>query len=406
MIKNSYDNKHLTLIARKTIQDMLNDNKKLVEIAKAINKDPRTISKEIYRNRDFIDQANRRRFLTGSSLTIQKPCERIIRFPLVCNGCRKNCTRDHYKYIAESAQRKYTLLLSSAREGIDISPDELPIIDKVVSTGVKNGQSPYAIKENNPDIVKCSVKTLYTYVSNGVFSISDINLRNKVKLKKRKSKYNYDKKNADFECLNGRRIENYFKFVLEHPGINTVQLDTVEGSINSEKCFLTLHFINYHFMLVFLLESKKTEHVISVFNQIEEKVGIENFKKLFPCILTDRGIEFVNAYGIEFSNETGEQRTKVFYCDAYVSNQKAQIESNHRKVRYIVPKGTYMDNLTNDNAKAITSNIASYPVKELSGNTPYEMMFLIYGQDLLTQLEVKKVDRTNVNLTPSLLCQK
>ena len=40
MIKNSYDKKHLTLIARKTIQDMLNDNKKLVEIAKAINKDP------------------------------------------------------------------------------------------------------------------------------------------------------------------------------------------------------------------------------------------------------------------------------------------------------------------------------------------------------------------------------
>ena len=121
--------------------------------------------------------------------------------------------------------------------------------------------------------------------------------------------------------------------------------------------------------------------------------------------MTDRGAEFFDPLGIEFSHRTGEQRTKVFYCDAYVSNQKAQIESNHRLLRYIAPKGTNFDPLDDLDCKKIYENIASYPRRELGGLTPFDMMAATYPE-VIQKLKIKKVDRRAINLTPSLLASK
>ena len=178
---------------------------------------------------------------------------------------------------------------------------------------------------------------------------------------------------------------------------------TVEGTKDSHKCFLTIHFVNYHFMLIFLLESKTSSEVVRVFNWIQKQVGIKTFKELFPVILTDRGSEFIDPIGIEFDVETSEQRTHLFYCDAYVSSQKGAIESNHRKLRYIVPKGTNTDCFEEKHAILMTNHIASYPIRDLSGNTPYQIMEIVYGKETLTLLKVEKVDPSTVNLTPKLL---
>ena len=49
------------------------------------------------------------------------------------------------------------------------------------------------------------------------------------------------------------------------------------------------------------------------------------------------------------------------------------------------------------------NHIASYPLKELSGNTPYQIMEIVYGKETLNLLKVEKVDPSNVNLTTKLL---
>lgn len=400
-MENIHNNKHLTLHDRKIIEDALKDNLKLSSIALMIGKDDRTISKEIKRNRTLSDGSSRRAFcnVTNKHFDI---CPKLFRFPFVCNGCKKNCPRDHYRYYAADAQRKYELRLSESRQGYDLTPEELAMYDKIISEGVKNGQSIYAIKQNNPEL-KPSIKSLYNYVDYNIFQVKNIDLRRKVKLKPRAKKYDYKKEYEERECLIGRKIEDYFNFLLNNPGINTVQLDTVEGSKDSKKCFMTLHFVNFHFMLVYLLDSQTPNEISRVFNEIQDDIGIENFKRLFPCILTDRGKEFVDPYSIEFDPHTSELRTNIFYCDAYVSNQKAQIEKNHTLIRYIVPKGTYLNVFEPRHTMLITDNINSYPRKELSGNTPYELMALYYGTDILNALKINKVDRPKVNLTPSLL---
>ena len=49
------------------------------------------------------------------------------------------------------------------------------------------------------------------------------------------------------------------------------------------------------------------------------------------------------------------------------------------------------------------NHIASYPLKELSGNTPYQIMEIVYGKEISSLLTVEKVDPASVNLTTKLL---
>ena len=49
-------------------------------------------------------------------------------------------------------------------------------------------------------------------------------------------------------------------------------------------------------MMIFLLKEKNSDEVGKVFNWIQEQIGIEKFKEMFPLILTDRGTEFINPF--------------------------------------------------------------------------------------------------------------
>ena len=124
-------------------------------------------------------------------------------------------------------------------------------------------------------------------------------------------------------------------------------MDTVEG-IKGGKVLLTIHFVNCSFMLAFIREHNDAQSVINIFNMIENKFGIELFKKLFPVIFTDNGSEFSNQIEIEFNMNTGELRTQIFYCESGRPDQKDACEVNHEMIRRILPKGTSLDNLTQE----------------------------------------------------------
>ena len=62
-----------------------------------------------------------------------------------------------------------------------------------------------------------------------------------------------------------------------------------------------------------------------------------------------------------------------------------------------------MDNYTVKHELLIINNVYYYPRKELSRNTPNKLIKLLYGLELLSKLEISKVDRSRVNLTPCLL---
>lgn len=65
------------------------------------------------------------------------------------------------------------------------------------------------------------------------------------------------------------------------------------------------------------------------------------FKRSFPVILTDNGLEFKNPEDLEL-DEMGNQRTKIFYCNPMASYQKPHVEKNHEYIRYIIQKANLL----------------------------------------------------------------
>lgn len=116
-----------------------------------------------------------------------------------------------------------------------------------------------------------------------------------------------------------------------HPLASIVEMDTVIGTSGGKggKCFLTLLFRNFNFMLIYLLPYRKVEYVTAAFEEFRAVLGEDEFSRLFEVILTDNGSEFSDPISIECSLKTGDRLSKVFYCDPNSSWQKGSIEKNH-----------------------------------------------------------------------------
>ena len=225
--------KHLTLDDRITILTEIKNNTLLREIARKINKDPTTISKEVKLHR-YIKETKRAIVFatkgyfcqhyesckttglcklnkcyslckTCRSINCNKicshyepyVCKRLKRFPYVCNGCEKNqgCKRTRYYYDTKIANNEYEISLKESRKGINLEEKSFKYLDNVITDGVKKGKSIYSILLNHPEI-KSSERTIYRYIENKYLSITNLDLRNKVKMKPRKN-YNTKNKNND-----------------------------------------------------------------------------------------------------------------------------------------------------------------------------------------------------------------
>ena len=101
-----------------------------------------------------------------------------------------------------------------------------------------------------------------------------------------------------------------------------------------------------------------TDSVIQIFDSLTEILGVSLFKRLFPVILTDNGVEFKNPQALEHTR-TGLSRTRVFFCDPQASWQKPQVENNHRLIRRILPKGVSFSPLTVADVTLICCHINS-----------------------------------------------
>lgn len=105
-----------------------------------------------------------------------------------------------------------------------------------------------------------------------------------------------------------------------------------------------------------------------------------DFKDVLPSILTDRDPCFSDIEGIEFSKETGERRTFLFFCDAFKSNQKASVENMNKQLRKYFPKGKSIDHLTQDDVDSVNAAIIGSPILSLDGHSPKEAFIAVFGQ--------------------------
>ena len=435
---NKGNGRHLTLSDRTFIEQELIRGSTFRSIAEALRKDPSTISKEI-RLHSFMAQSssykvrkckNCRHFPsckifglcneilcreycgTCSYNRYANQCERfdpfkcpkILKPPYVCNPCEKKqgCHDCKRYYSALKAQKEYEKNLSESRKGINMSLDELQELNDLISPLILKGQPlSHIFAVHSEDIPVCR-RTLYNYLDQRVFQARNIDLPRRVRYKKRKRSTTPRTQNLNQVYRNRRTYKDFERYLEAHPDTDVVEMDTVKGTRDTGKCLLTLLFRSCSFMLVILLPKCTQECVIRAINDLTETIGIRLFRKYFPVILTDNGSEFKNPYDIEKTPD-GKHRTYVFYCDPYVSNQKARLEKNHEYIRYVIPKGQSMYRYTQDDINLMTSHINSTARDSLNGNSPFDLAELLLDKKIPILTGLHKVSPDSVMLKPALI---
>ena len=419
------------------IEKGLNGSLSFTEIGRQIHKDPTTVSKEVRRHTKVKEfngygnipcQANAdihsrctlkhacgdmdcdlpcrqcRSFRCSDICKEYRPqqCERLNKAPYVCNGCGKrvNCRMDKKLYSSKYADDCYRELLSSSREGINQTPESIQRMNDILTPLVQKGQSIAHIYATHADDMKCSRRTVYEYIDAGVFDVRNIDLRRKVKYRKRKKPTDTSAKDRSYR--KGHNYEDFWKRVEKSPEASVVEMDCVEGSKTSRKVLLTMTFRRTHLVLIFLLASQTQEEVLRVFNLLEERLGTVLFRRVFEIILTDGGTEFANREGLERSSGKGT-RTTVYYCDPYSFWQKGCCEKNHEYIRYVRKKGSSFDDLEQSDVDLLANHINSTKRDSLNGHSPFELSQMLLDEKLLTVMNYRAVAPDDVMLTPELL---
>lgn len=394
---------HLSYEDRKNIEDGLNENKSINQIAKELCRNHSTILREIDRNKKYSEPSAWNNYKINHP-DLDLSCERLKHSPYVCNGCksRSGCRKVRWTYYAREADNSYKEVKSEARKGINLTPEEVYKINSILTPLIKKGQTINHLYINHPDILDFSKPSFYNYVNNGVFEFSPLDFPRIVKYKKRKNSKNR-RTRKEREILINRKYEDFQKFINNHPDFNIVEMDTVEGLKDENDCFLTLLWRKSKFMLIFKLENQTTEEVSRIFNILQTLIPYDDYKRLFEVILTDNGHEFFDVLNIECMHSTGEQVTKLFFCDPHMSCQKGMIEKNHEFIRYILPKGSSFKNITQEDCDLFMNNINSLCRDSLNGKSPYEAMLFLCDEYVLKSLNCYYIKPDEVILNDSLL---
>ena len=394
---------HLSYEDKKNIEDGLNENKSINQISKEINRSHSSILREIDRNKKYSEPSAWNNYkINHSDLVLS--CERLKHSPYVCNGCksRSGCRKVRWTYYAREADNSYKEVKSEARKGINLTAEEIYKINSILTPLIKKGQTINHLYINHPDILDFSKPSFYNYVNNGVFEFSPLDFPRIVKYKKRKNSKNR-RTRKEREILINRKYDDFQKFISNHPDFNIVEMDTVEGLKDENDCFLTLLWRKSKFMLIFKLESQTSEEVSRIFNILQTLIPYDDYKRLFEVILTDNGHEFFDVLNIECMHSTGEQVTKLFFCDPHMSCQKGMIEKNHEFIRYILPKGSSFKNITQEDCDLFMNNINSLCRDSLNGKSPYEAMLFLCDEYVLKSLNCYYIKPDEVILNDSLL---
>lgn len=435
--------KHIDLSGRIRIEQGLNDGESFRSIAKDLNKDPSTISKEVRRHsilkerspeafapipcaNNYDPKAPRKnictvmhlcgdekcshmcvscsKFRCGKDCSFYRPreCEKLAKPPYVCNGCSKrvNCMMDRKIYSSKYAQDTYENLRTTSREGINQTPESIQKLDNLLTPLIKKGQSIAHIYASHAEDIACSRRTIYTYIDSGVFEIRNMDLRRKVVYKPRKKKTAASIKDRAFR--KDRGYKEFQEYVDKNKPTYIVEMDTVEGAKGTKPCFLTMLFRNCNLMLMFLLKEQTQEEVNRIFDYLTEVLGIELFQKLFEVILTDNGHEFQDRWNLE-CDVNGEIRTRIYYCDPNRSDQKGALEKNHEYIRYVLPKGASFEHLNEETTLLILNHINSEKRDSLNGHSPYEVSRILLDNRLHEALGLIEIPADEVTLIPALI---
>ena len=436
-MKHFENKRYLDITDRYDIEIGVSMRHSFRQIAEEIGRHPSTVAREILENRYFIkgkyfmrndcrkaSKCYDKRHMCGNEFCnrrciacikwdcrqhcrfyVRRQCVRIEEPPYVCNNCcdKRYCTLDRYIYSAKHAQKASDERRSQSRRGIRATKAEIDALNELLVPRIKSGQPLAHIYASHKDEMPVSLRSLYNYVELGELQIKNIDLRRKVRYRKRRKPRDPNAFHQEYRI--GRTYEDFHIYMRKNKKeCPYVEMDTIIGARGSRKRILSMLLVDYNILLLFLMPDGKEGSVKRVFDYLEGLIGTDVFQRLFPVFLTDNGSEFKDADSLEV-NEFGEIRCNMFYCDPMSAWQKPHVEKVHEYVRYVLPKGTSFKDLTQNDLTLIANHINSVKRPSLGGNSPYD---LVDENDsdimtLLSKLKMHPILPDEVHLTKNLL---
>ncbi|MDD4123260.1 MAG: helix-turn-helix domain-containing protein [Bacilli bacterium] len=380
--------KRITIDERMLIQACLTKDMNLTEIAKRLNRNKSTISREINSHLIIKD---------GYS---DKDCIHRKEHVL-CNSCpyRGPCGHEKHYYNYEEADKASKYIRSSSREYTKLTIKEIEIINDILIEQVRRlRQSLHHVYISNPCLSKiCSEKTIRRHIYKGLFEVKAHELRKYVVYK-----HSYEKPKIfqlrDITILIGRQFDDYLKYCERHKRANIVQYDSVIGKITDELAILTITFIKYGFQFGLLIRKSDPNDVVRKLKKLFRTLGNEMVKEIFQINLADNGIEFSYFNKIEY-DDNGEFICNTFFTRPYKATDKPHCERYHELIRYMIPKGKSLDSLTQEKLNWMFSQINSYVRKGLNDQTPYDLIKRKFGKEFLDKIGISRVEKKKVNLS-------
>lgn len=296
-------------------------------------------------------------------------------------------------YSATSAQEDYLFKRSLSK--LEYKLEQHPKMKRFIQDKIKE-------EKWSPDAVVGYMKTHGYFEREGFCSITTPTIYYNIRMgvvdlkisdtrrMKEKTKYTYQTKKELSESkqeysINKRPEEIEKRLVFGH-----FELDTVVGTNKGKhECLMTLTDRKTQFEIIIKLRCKTAEEVVYKFNKIKEFLK-KNFDKIIKSLTTDNGTEFSDFLAI-----IKDTNAKIYFCNPYCSGQKGTNEKNNSIIRYFIPKGTLIENYSNEDINKIAQWMNNYPRKKLGYKTPLEAVLSEFNDKSILNKLYKLQERIN-----------
>lgn len=333
-------NKYLTEKERYYIEIQLKNKVPVKDIAKALDKHPSTIYREIKRG------------------TTEQLDSLLKKYTI---------------YLADVGQRIQDE--NSLKKGRSLAIDNdlaVFIEEKIINEKFSPSAVCMYIRTHNMEFnSSVCYKTIYNYIDKGYFQL----LTNKHLPVKKRRIHREKKVTVSLKNVLARSIEERPKDVKRRDSFGHWELDTVIGSttLNNKSCLLVLSERYTRKEIIRKIPNKKASSVVAALNSLEKEYG-KKFRNTFKTITCDNGVEFSDTLGMEKSISGKTPRTTIYYCHPYCSSERGTNENINKMIRRWFPKGKSFEKVTDEDIKACEDWINNYPRKlfgGLSGNEFY-----------------------------------
>ena len=306
---------HLTIEERCCLREYYNKGYSYRKIAELLGRNVSTISREINRNRSFMNV---------------KPA-----------------------YYPHTAQKKYLLRRSYCHRGMFQDQQKLEYIkEKLLLTW-----SPEQISNAPCQLEMPSTRTIYRWIYEKYI---DVNL----KALRRKGK-SHGKKETRGKFNLGKSIRKRDRSIYKREEFGHWEADTVvSGRGKSKACFATLAERKTRFYIAIKMPNKTADTMEQAIVSALSKFPNDAVK----TITCDRGTEFANWKNIE-----QKLNCSVYFADPYCAWQKGTNENLNGLLREFYPKGRNLSRVSPETLKKNLELLNSRPKKILYFNKPVDL---------------------------------